>query len=523
MEMEKTPLVLRRVSLATAGLFVALLSPVAFAQRGSGDWMTNGFDAQRSYWVRNDEKISKASMSKPGFGLLWKVKPANMARQLNTLTPPSLLDFYISYRGFRTLGFFGGSDDRVIAYDLHLSRVEWEKSYAAKSNRMAGTVACPGGLTANVTRPTVLAYRPVPTGSGPGRGTPAKSGVGAPYEGAVTIRRDVPRPAPPPPVAAAKPAAPAAPSPFSPRIQWVNALTGDGRLHSLYVSNGEEPAPALPFLPVGANAHGLVVVDRFAYVATQNSCSGVDNGVWALDMDGKSVNKWKASANVAGTAGPAIAPDGTVYVTAGAELAALEAKTLAPKGSYKSAAGEFTSSPVVFEFKGKNLVAATSAQGHLQVVDTADLSKPFAQSAVFATPGYQAGGLASWQDPSGTRWILAPSGKNITAFKLGGEGKLEVAWTSRELVTPMTPVVINGVVFALSSGEFRSDSVKTTVAKSVPAVLYALDSATGKELWNSGATMTSFVHSGGLSAGDSRVYVGTYEGTQYVFSFPFEI
>ncbi len=521
--MEMTPLVLRRIPLATAGLLLALQSPVAFAQRGSGDWMTNGFDAQRSYWVRNDEKISKASMSKPGFGLLWKAKPVNTARQLNTLTPPALLDFYISYRGFRTLGFFGASNDRVIAYDLHLSRVEWEKSYAAKSNRMAGTVACPGGMTSNVTRPTVLAYRPVPTGSGPGRGTPAKSGVGEPYEGAVTIRRDVPRPAPPPPVAAAKPAAPAAPSPFSPRIQWVNALTGDGQLHSLYVSNGEEPAPAVPFLPVGANANGLVVVDRFAYVATQNSCSGVDNGVWALDMDGKSVSKWKAPANVAGTAGPAIAPDGTVYVTAGAELSALAAKTLTQKGSYKSTAGEFTSSPVVFEFKGKNLVAATSAQGHLQVVDTGDLSKPFAQSAAFATPGYQAGGLASWQDPSGTRWILAPSGKNITAFKLDGEGKLEVAWTSRDLVSPMTPVVINGVVFALSSGEFRSDSVKTTVEKSVPAVLYALDSATGKELWNSGATMTSFVHSGGLSAGDSRVYVATYEGTQYVFSFPFEI
>ena len=520
--MKKTTLVLRRGFLAAAAVLTALLPTVAVAQRGSGDWMTSGFDAQRSYWVRNDEKISKASMAKPGFGLLWKTKPANVARQLNALTPPALLDFYISYRGFRTLGFFGGSDDRVIAYDLHLSRVEWEKSYAGKARRSAGTFACPGGMTANVTRPTVLAYRPVPTGSGPGRGNPAKSGVGQPYEGAVTLRRDAPvRPAPP--VAPAKPGAPAAPNPFSPRIQWVNALTGDGLLHSLYVSNGEEPAPALPFLPVGANAQGLIVVDRVAYVATQNACGGIDNGVWALEMDAKKVNKWKAAGNVAGTAGPAIAPDGTVYVTAGAELTALTGKTLEAKGSYKSPVGEFTSSPLVFEFQGRNLVAATSAQGHLQVVDTADLSKAYAQSAVFATPGYQAGALASWQDPSGTRWILAPSGKNITAFKLAGEGRLEVAWTSRELVSPTAPVVINGVVFALSSGEFRSSDSKTTVAKSVPAVLYALDSATGKEVWSSGTAMTSFVHSGSLAAGDSRVYVSTFDGTQYVFSFPFEI
>jgi outer membrane protein assembly factor BamB len=142
---------------------------------------------------------------------------------------------------------------------------------------------------------------------------------------------------------------------------------------------------------------------------------------------------------------------------------------------------------------------------------------------VFATPGYQAGALASWQDPSGTRWILAPSGKNITAFKLAGEGRLELAWTSRDLVSPTAPVVINGVVFALSSGEFRANDLKTTVAKSVPAVLYALDSATGKEVWSSGTTITSFVHSGSLAAGDSRVYVSTFDGTQYVFSFPFEI
>ena len=83
-------------------------------------------------------------------------------------------------------------------------------------------------------------------------------------------------------------------------------------------------------------------------------------------------------------------------------------------------------------------------------------------------------------------------------------------------------MVINGVVFALSSGEFRGKDLKTIVAKSVPAVLYALDGATGKELWNSGKTITSFVHSGGLSAGGSRVYVGTYDGNQYAFSFPIE-
>lgn len=53
-------------------------------------------------------------------------------------------------------------------------------------------------------------------------------------------------------------------------------------------------------------------------------------------------------------------------------------------------------------------------------------------------------------------------------------------------------------------------------------ILYALDAATGKELWNSGTTITSFVHGVGPSAGDSQVYVVTHDGTVYAFGIPLE-
>jgi hypothetical protein len=38
------------------------------------------------------------------------------------------------------------------------------------------------------------------------------------------------------------------------------------------------------------------------------------------------------------------------------------------------------------------------------------------------------------------------------AWKLG-DGSLEKAWTSREMVAPLTPLVVNGAVFAMSSAE----------------------------------------------------------------------
>ena len=94
------------------------------------------------------------------------------------------------------------------------------------------------------------------------------------------------------------------------------------------------------------------------------------------------------------------------------------------------------------------------------------------------------------------------------------------------MVAPLPPMVVNGVVFAVSSGEFRPKDASLSAAqraqRSSKAVLYALDGDTGKELWNSGNTIGSFAHSGGLSAGASQMYLETYDGTLYAFGFPIE-
>ena len=103
-------------------------------------------------------------------------------------------------------------------------------------------------------------------------------------------------------------------------------------------------------------------------------------------------------------------------------------------------------------------------------------------------------------------------GSNIVAFKVvekDGAIALEEAWKSHELVSPASPIAVNDVVFALSSG-----------SRTAPAVLYALDGATGKELWSSGKTITGFSTTA-LAAGASKIYVGTHDGTLYAFGFTF--
>jgi outer membrane protein assembly factor BamB len=162
------------------------------------------------------------------------------------------------------------------------------------------------------------------------------------------------------------------------------------------------------------------------------------------------------------------------------------------------------------------------------------------------------GSLASWEDAQSTRWVLAPvwgpthskikfpvtNGETnvgtIAAFKVeehGGKTVLVNAWTARNMITPAAPAIANGVVFALGSGEWVRQAndregglyqAEARIQKSAPAVLYALDAATGKELWSSGNQVTSFSHNAELSIANGRVYFTTYDNTLYCFGFPME-
>lgn len=499
--------------LRPAGCLI-LAGSMLLAQRGGADWMTVGNDVQRSYWLRSDAKISEQTLRKPGFEMVWKMKMKNTVRQQQSITPPALLDFYISYRGFRTLGFFGGSGDTTIGVDTDLARLEWQNGAGTSSNP-AGTAACPGGMTSTITRPTQVPY-PFAGGRGTGRANPARSGVGEPFQGAVTLKpAAAPRPAPPAPPPA-KPGRRQAtpPNPFSRSPLYVNAVTGDGMLHQMYVSNGEEPKVPVQFIPAGAHAAGLTVYDGVAYVATINGCNNVENGIWAINLETQKVSHWKAPGkNVAGINGFAAGPEGELYAASGSQLAALSEGTVEQRAAYSSGGSEFTSSPVVFDFKGKNYIAASTADGRVHIVDAADMSG-VAKSEPVAKPGYAVGALSSWEDENKVRWVLVPTGSNIEALKVvetGGSVAVQKGWTSGPLVQPLTPSIVNGVVFAAGAGK-----------PGTKAMLYAYEGTTGKELWNSGSAIASYITTGGLAAGGGRVYLSTVDGTQYAFGFYME-
>lgn len=577
----------------TAAIGVAATGALLHAQgRGSAEWTTTGFDAQRTAWLRADARLTKDAVLKKQFAFLWKARFENEPRQLNSLTEPIILDRLIGFRGFKALAFIGGSADRVFAIDTDLAKPYWTThlNYSANTGgQPASSLACPGGLTATLTRRTPLTPPPAGGPGGGGRGGRSGSAVGEPGRGAAVLsqppqgrgaaaqgRGAALAPAGPvaPPATPGSPAV--APVPFG-GVDPVYAVGADGLLHTLRASNGSDAEAPVPFLPPSARASSLVFVDGVVYAATSGECGAAPNGLYALDLSAteRKVAAWKSgAADIAGRRGPAFGTDGTIYLALGhtaksgapgsgpaqppgsprglgSAVVALDRKGLEQKDYFTADGADFNASPIVVRYKNRDLVAVTGNDGRLYLLDGASLGgadhrTPLHVTAKFTEPGAGTS-LATWED-QGTQWILATAASalaaptragaarpaaaasgSVVAFRLvdrDGTLSLERAWTSRPLASPLAPIVVNGVVFAASSGEYQPTAGSTMTAearakRSVPAVLYALDPATGKEIWNSGTTIGSFARAG-LSAGGGQVYVVTYDNTLYAFGIPME-
>jgi hypothetical protein len=532
-----------------AGCALAIAGFAAAQGRGGGAWTTEGSDAQRTSSVATDPKISVSAMETPGFKFLWKVQARNQARQGASLSQALTLDRYIGYRGFRSYAFFGGTSDNAVTLDTDLGRIEWSRHFDAPAGP-AGTAACPGGMTAGVSRPTTLneaAAAGGGFGGGRGRGGGAQSAVGEPGAGAVQVEaalanaggrggrgRAGGRGASGRGGGAARGGA--RPGPFPGNSLF--AVTGDGMLHTVLISNGEDSGPPIRFLPATANATGLIFTENDVFAATRNNCGGVPNGVWAMNLTDKTVRTWKS--NGGSVVGTAFTPEGTIFASTGDgeysatsysdSVVALDPQDLHMTDHFSPGKSEFTSGPVIFNQGGRDLVAVANKDGKIYLLDAkslggADHKTPLAVSS--AAGNVITGDLSTFE-AGGTRWILAPiaGGLNsathfasmngnvtngtVAAFKVvdqSGKPALEPAWVSRDLTNPLTALIINGVVFATSGGNAQH-----------PAVLYALDGSSGKEFWNSGTTMTSYSRAP-ISGGGSQLYLSTADSTIYTFGF----
>jgi outer membrane protein assembly factor BamB len=530
-------------------MFAAAMTGLLYAQaRSAPDWTTQGFDAQRTSWMRVDPYISIDTLSK--FQFLWKLKVDNESRHGNALTAPVALGNLMTFRGFKSLLFVGGSSNNVYAIDYDFGTLFWRThhNYAAGAREYAGSPTCPGGMTLPLTRattltpPTQLAFFGFARPPRPAKGDVGEPGKGAPQLAEIAARQaargsrgaggDTPALAAGGGAAAAAPGRAGAParggaaqgSLAARGPNFVFSVAADGLLRGLIPDTGDLALAPARFLPANATATGLIWADGYVYAATSNTCGGAPTAVYAMDFmaDAKPVTRWES--NGASISGLALGEDGTVYVTTGAggsqygnSVVALDRNTLKPKDwiTHESA---FTSTPVVFSEGEETYVAATSGR-RLYVLDAASLGGADHRTPLFVTQDtsgmdFGSDGIATWRDGAGTRWIVTEVSSAIAAFKVldkGGVPIVERAWTSRKMASPRTPIIVNGVVFALAAGDSGTN-----------AVLHAFEPASGKELWNSGATIASTA-SAGMAAGTGQVYVVTADNTVYAFGIPLAI
>jgi outer membrane protein assembly factor BamB len=346
-------------------------------------------------------------------------------------------------------------------------------------------------------------------------------------------------------------------------------VSADGMFRTLGVVSGKDLQRPAPFVPAGSRFSDLIAVDDRIYTATSGGCGGAADAIWAIDIaTDKTVASWKTNGG-SPIGSVAFAANGTAIVaigpgTAGAggfanAIVALDPQTLAVKDWFTKPGLEFAAPPVLFQEAGRDIVAVTTVDGRIVLLDAGSLGGTNHDTPLFASASLTGGAAAFgahapaiWQErapvasaavaataqtpPSstaavdGSRWLLIPAAGPLPASLAAAgngavtsgailgvrlehqEGRFSVrpAWISQNIAAPLTPIVVNGIVFAVSG------------PSSAPAALYALHGTTGKPLWQSESTMASPLSGRSFWVGSGHVFVGTLDGTVYAFGFAME-
>jgi outer membrane protein assembly factor BamB len=496
-----------------------------------GTWPTFGGDPQRSGWARDETQISRDSLKQ--FRVLWSLKLPNEAKELNNLTPPIAINPVYTDQGAKSLVVVGGSSDNLFVIDADTGKLFWQKHFENGAPPPSGpqsnsTYFCPQALN----------------------DTPA-----------VANTKDGPT---------------------------VFVISVDGKLHGLNLVTGQDRFPPKAFVPAYSKNWSLNVVNNVVYTSTSQGCVGVKSGIWAMDLSqpDEPVTSFivgNYGGGIWGRGGPPLGADGTVFAATGDgpvdpgagkyadSVIALSPKSLKLLDYYLPTNANYltrkdldmgNTTPVVFTYQQKQYLVTGGKEGLLVLLDTKSLGgdthrTPLFQSGLFvnaeadiAGRGFW-GACATWEDSDSTRWVYAPAwgGANqampafpkangpmpngaLLAFQVkeeNGKAMLSPAWSSHDINLPEPPVIANGVVLTIASGEYvrqispegRIYTSKERIEKSLgKATLLAFDAKTGEELYSSGNAITSFTHMGGLAVSEGRVFLTTHDGTVYAFGVP---
>ncbi len=511
--------ILTRIFLSACALTFASGLPV----QAAGDWLTYGHDPQRSGWAIEETKLSPANVGQ--LSLLWKAKLNNASYRLSALTAPVVASEVSTSHGVKSVVYVGGITGTMFALDTDTGDVVWSRTFKSVilpgKGGYQGTFLCPNGITATpvIDKSTGIIYTIAPDGSLYG----LDLGSGLVRYGPVQLV-----------------------APFS--KNWsLNLVNG-----VIYTVLTQGCGGAV------SGFYSADVRDRHHPVIHQMLLSNTDTaGIWGRGGAIAGTNGRIYGATADGHFDPQSGDySNSVVAVAASDLTLLD-YFLPPNWPYlaKKDLDLGASSPVFFGWHQRHLLASGAKEGLVYLMDADSLGGGDHQSAQYVSPRLGNdravccegqgiwGGLSSARDENGQTWLYVPMGGppaangarfpitngeaphgSIMAFQVVEDEKshgptLQPAWISGDFSVPDPVIVANGVVFALSTGEnpVQHGPEENRLKNTLPAVLKALDAKTGKELFNSGPAMTSWVHFSGLALANGRVFAVDHDSNVYCF------
>ena len=226
-----------------------------------------------------------------------------------------------------------------------------------------------------------------------------------------------------------------------------------------------------------------------------------------------------------------------------------------------------------FTFRNRELVVSAGKDGTVYLLDAKALGGADHRTPLFSMKAgndelsYASMGVwgapATFVNARGERWVYfpmwGPPSKNATferthgdardgsimAFQVVGDADsplLAPKWISRNLAVPDSPVIANGIIYAISTGENTLQrhtdpryhaiyqkpgapplpKTGTMTAEergqnTTHTILYALDADTGQELYTSKDVIDDWTHLSSVTVADGTVYVTTRKTNVYAF------
>jgi outer membrane protein assembly factor BamB len=478
------------------------------------DWLGYNYDAQRSGWNRGETALSPKTVGrlKP----LWNTKLTDkaVALVLSTLTAPVVAGGVSTADGAKDLVFSIGMDDVLSAVDAATGKIVWQKSFpnTIKPLRPA-VISCSNTEQATPVIDKAKGVIYFTTSDGKLRGARLS-------DGAEAIRpTDMVQP-------------------FS--RNWSLGLVDDVIYTTTARGCGGSPAQPIEFGTVAA----MDVSDpTHPSLSRFYTGKGRPGGPW-----GASGVAWGPQGAYVSTADGPNNPGSGIY---GDMVLAIRPHAWGLNDSFTPTHWRYVNARdldfgsggvILFPFGKRNLLATASKETVIYLLDADNLGGVDHMTSLHQSPrmgndtqDFQAAGtwgsLATAQDDKGRRWLYVPmwgplakagpkfamskgdvpSG-SIMAFTVedqNGKPALVPQWTSRDLNLSSSPVVANGVVYALQTAEsavqvpktiynadgsrkpfdVNSGAVDRIMTPHSTMTLFAFDATTGKELWSSKKTM----------------------------------